>query len=575
MKREYRNISDVFVGRLHELVHDNKGAALAITLAFVMPVYLMVIGIYGIGEMVRNKIELQNAADAAAYSAAVVQADYLSRMATVNKAMAWTYVDLQKRSLDLAMAIFTFKTILQFKKDSNMVVKRNKPCHMHVPGVNYNCGTTFFAPGWLLNVTGAGAGLPAVAKAFNGQNMLNRMLLVHVGVEAYAEVRGKGVIANTAKVASYSWGLVKMMKHLVQLQDEYPKKIREAAMQVAVANMVECKDEYILNIRVEDMPKLSLLPTESNEKTFISWADPGMKETDPKKVFGPGTDDWIVRGKIPAGFSRVYKQTEDHLYANWQWFWTKWVHVQILHVSLHLPPVTPTGAYQTGERKFYGKDFTVIKEGMPIGLVVAPAIPLTLRPDYCGKGGSIVVAIARKSANPFAAFNLFGQRSLTASGIASAFNPSVAGGSRPEYMCAIATARAGYKPYYEDKEEKRKSAFYAIGYDILASGKESWNLVETDWDAVMVPVRNAWDLCGGSARLQMFTVSSGNILKEIMLDKKGWVDPKGKKIDAKNLPDWEKLAPPPGLIKDEKDKKSKESQKNRLQWDKLRDYLGH
>ncbi|HBJ96439.1 MAG TPA: hypothetical protein DDZ11_08480, partial [Lentisphaeria bacterium] len=39
-----------------------------------MPVYLLVIGIYGIGEIVRNKIELQNAADAAAYSAWVVQA---------------------------------------------------------------------------------------------------------------------------------------------------------------------------------------------------------------------------------------------------------------------------------------------------------------------------------------------------------------------------------------------------------------------------------------------------------------------------------------------------------------------
>ena len=96
----------VFKARSNELAKGNSGAALAITLSFVMPIYLMVIGIYGVGEVVRNKIEIQNAADAAAYSAAVVQADYLSRMATVNKAMAWTYVDLQKRSLDLAMDTF-------------------------------------------------------------------------------------------------------------------------------------------------------------------------------------------------------------------------------------------------------------------------------------------------------------------------------------------------------------------------------------------------------------------------------------------------------------------------------------
>ena len=79
----------VFFQRCALLCKGNDGAALAITLAFMLPVCILFIGIYGVGEIVRQKIELQNAADAAAYSAAVVQADYLSRMATVNKAMAW------------------------------------------------------------------------------------------------------------------------------------------------------------------------------------------------------------------------------------------------------------------------------------------------------------------------------------------------------------------------------------------------------------------------------------------------------------------------------------------------------
>ena len=67
MSRRYPTVFTVFSGRCRELISDSKGAALAITLAFVMPIYLLVIGIYGIGEVVRNKIELQNAADAAAY----------------------------------------------------------------------------------------------------------------------------------------------------------------------------------------------------------------------------------------------------------------------------------------------------------------------------------------------------------------------------------------------------------------------------------------------------------------------------------------------------------------------------
>ena len=574
MNYQYRNITDVFVSRLKELACDNKGAALAITLAFVMPVYLMVIGIYGVGEMVRNKIELQNAADAAAYSAAAVQADYLSRMATVNKAMAWTYVDLQKRSLDLAMALFTVHVFAKFESDNNMVKMRNLPCHMHVPGLHYNCGTTIAAPTATLKFVGTGVGIPQVAEAFNGQGVLGRALLSHLAVEAAAEISGKGAVVNGIKVLSHSKSLVSMMSQLNKLKKEYPKKIRQTALQVAVANMVECKDDYIINIKNGDLPALSLIPTEADEKTFISWADPDLKEYAPEKVFGPGTDKWIVRKKLPVGFLRVYKQTENHLYAKWQWFWTKWVHIEtpIPPGGLHLPPITPTGDYGKGEREYFGYSIPEITRGAPVGLFVAPAIPLTLRPDYFGKAGTITVAIARKTSNPFSVINGFGQRSMTASGIAAAFNPSAAGGKRPEYMCAIATARAGYKTYQADKKKKLESSGYSSGYSI-ASGKKSWNLVETDWDAVMLPVRNAWDLCVGTGDVQTFTLSQGDILKEVMLDKKGWVNSKGKKVDEKNLPDWEKLAPPPGLIQDEKDKKK--TDKQQLDWGKLRDYLGH
>ena len=577
MNYSYRNITDVFVSRIKELICGNKGAALAITLSFVMPVYLMVIGIYGVGEMVRNKIELQNAADAAAYSAAVVQADYLSRIATVNKAMAWTYVDLQKRSLDLAMALFTVHVFAKFKSDTEMVKMRNSPCHMHAPGLHYNCGTTVAAPKSTLKWAGTGVGIPLVAEKFNGQGALNRTLLVHLGVEAAAEVTGKGVVINGIKVLSRSKAIVSMMAKLNKLKKEYSEKIKSTALQVAVLNMAECKDDYIINIKCNDLPAISLPPTADNEKTFIAWADPEMKDFNPKKVFGPGTDDWIVRKAIPLGFYRVYKQTKNHLYAKWQWFWTRWFHIPspVPPGGIHMPPFFPGGDYAKGEREYFGYSVPEIIRGMPIGLLVPPALPLTLRPDYFGKAGTISVAIARKSANPFSIFSSWGGRSLTASGLLSAFNPSVAGGSRPEYMCAIATARAGYKRYQKNKKKKLENSSYCIGYT-YASKQQSWNLVETDWDAVMIPVRNAWDLCAGAGDVQGFTVAQGNILKEIMLDKKGWVNKKGEKVEEKNLPDWEKLAPPPGLVQDENDKKNKnDKDKQQLDWAKLRDYLGH
>ncbi|MBR3687699.1 MAG: hypothetical protein IKL85_01360 [Lentisphaeria bacterium] len=429
------SIWGVFKARSNELAKGNSGAALAVTLSFVMPIYLMVIGIYGVGEVVRNKIELQNAADAAAYSASVVQADYLSRMATVNKAMAWTYVDLQKRSLDLAMDTFCATVFAKFSKDFATCVSENSPCHMHAPGLNFNCGTDELVNDSVLKFAGTGVGLPLVAKEFNGQGMLSRFLLNQTYHIAEANIKGKGTVTNLPKVMTYSYNIIKMTKKLVNLRDEYQKKVKETAQQIAIANMMECKDDYYVKVHMGDinLSFLTMPGTADNEQTFIAFADPTLKSFKPKDVFGRGTDVWMKQ-KSPVGFWRVYQQQKKVLYAEWDWFWTKWRHVQIWTVSLHLPPVARgSGGWKRGHPKIKGTDFPLIKENMPIGLVVTPAIPITLLPTFFGKSGTITVAIVRKTANPLAKFDgiLSNPQSLTASGILSAFNPSVANGEPP------------------------------------------------------------------------------------------------------------------------------------------------
>ena len=410
------SVLSIFLERCGLLYSNCDGAALAITLAFMLPVSILFIGIYGVGEIVRNKIELQNAADAAAYSAAVVQADYLSRMATVNKAMAWTYVDLQRRSFDAAMDMFCTYIIKQFQSDLDMCKQRNMPCHMHVPGIHYNCGTDLLVKDWSLEIFGTGTGVPLLATKFNGQNKASRFLLSQAVHVTKANIKNKGFIANVPKIYKYSYNIIKMTKKLKDLYDEYPKKIKETAQQVAIANMMECKDDYIINITTgnEKLSFFFMTGSDDNEKAFISFADPTLKDFSPKSVFGPGTDDWIVR-KGAIGFWRVYKQTETHLHAAWDWFWTRWVHVQILEEPLHLPPITPGGAIGRGHPKYYGYEsfFKIIKKDSPIGLIVTPAIPVTLLPEFFGKSGSITVAIARKTPNPLSAFTSQG-RSMTA-----------------------------------------------------------------------------------------------------------------------------------------------------------------
>ncbi|MCQ2380139.1 MAG: pilus assembly protein TadG-related protein [Victivallaceae bacterium] len=542
----------VFFGRCRLLAAGEDGAVLALTLAFVMPIYILVIGIYGVGETIRAKIELQNAADAAAYSGAVVQADYLSRIATINKAMSWTYCDISRRSLDLAMSVFTETAIAKFHERQEDVIDHNSPCHPHAPGVNWNCGTNIET---LSLFTGIGLGIPLTFSYFNGletslfSHMLDNSIIAKELRLAQALFKGKSTIPNQIKITQRGIALGKMMSKLISLKSEYPEKVRKTAQEVAIANMVECQEDFAVKVDLGDQ-LLCMIP-ETDEATFISWMDPKRKSFDPKEVFGAGTDKWMVQ-KSPVGFLRTYKQTSTHLVAKWDWFWTRWTHF----LWFCIPPLLPFN-FDDGTDTFKGTDAPGIFDGMPVGFQVVTAVPVKLTPLFFGRNGTVSVAIIRKSLNPLSSFGA--QKQSTAHGILSAFNHSVAGGYRPEYICAVSCARAAYKQYNEDKKAKLESDDYTVGY-VEANAHKPWNLCETDWDAVFLPVRNGWSLCAGP----MFTVSTGNIMSGLMTSD-GWLDKNGKKI---NKLDWidELQSSRPGGMTDKG---------NKLDWAALRNRLCH
>lgn len=85
---------------VRRLASDETGVALVFTIAVFLFLFVLILSVYSVGENIRRKEELQNACDAAAYSAAVVQADGLSRMAVINRAMAWTHIQTTKMQMD-------------------------------------------------------------------------------------------------------------------------------------------------------------------------------------------------------------------------------------------------------------------------------------------------------------------------------------------------------------------------------------------------------------------------------------------------------------------------------------------
>lgn len=101
------------------LRRDESGVALMLTMSVILLLYVLCSGVYAIGETVREKIELQEACDSAAYSAAVVQADGLSRMAMINRALSWSYVQLTNMQLEFITHKWLKLVCKRFKEDSD------------------------------------------------------------------------------------------------------------------------------------------------------------------------------------------------------------------------------------------------------------------------------------------------------------------------------------------------------------------------------------------------------------------------------------------------------------------------
>jgi len=111
-----KRLVQYFENRLAGLRRD-EGFVVMSTLAIFLFIFILCAFVYAVGETIHQRIRMQNACDAAAYSAAVVQADGLSRMAVVNRAMAWSYVQMTNRQMDYVTYRWLKLTCKRFGED--------------------------------------------------------------------------------------------------------------------------------------------------------------------------------------------------------------------------------------------------------------------------------------------------------------------------------------------------------------------------------------------------------------------------------------------------------------------------
>ena len=430
-----------------ELAGDDSGVALAFTVTVSLAVFLFGFAVYACGEIVRERIELQNASDAAAYSGALVQADTISRIAVINKAMAWNYVMMTRRQMDHIMDNFLGLTVSAWNNACNVTrtAEYTCSCHMHVEGWNWRVGVT---PGG-----GGGEVTHRLIRLNESQDVFIPQILAARAAHAASNpvsqltaLRRCIDSMNRAEKALIS-GMKKRIEHAVEYCVKSDVSLTE--------NDRAIKNSGKVNWTIYDLKNASVYfeALNGDESRFLRF---GGFSGPPRQALGAGADVWLKQ-TASQGFRRDYAQTGSTLSARWFTYNQVWYHTTfcVFGGIIVLPAGAVTGAM--AQDAFF--------KGQTAG-------PQVLKSNFFSPDGSIVVGVSRPVNNPLAF--VFGGGDKP--GIYSAFT---VGGGR-QTMWGVSGARAGY----------RLSGWRQGEYCSSTVLPQRENLCVTAWDAMVLPPRD-------------------------------------------------------------------------------------
>ena len=303
-----------------------------ITLAVVLFLYLLCSSSYAIGMTINEKIQLQNAADAAAYSAAVVEADGLSRIATINRAMSWTYIQTVKRRMDYIVLEWLNLTKTNFELDKQACYNFNRTpykqrqprffmlefqptsCSQHISTSLNDYGPGKWWVGWTENddnirlgyVTKEDAGSDAPTGTQFGRFLPYQALVDMPQIKSYTQVRATLIqqINNDNNVLNSLEALMTQNIYTLNAQME------TAALDALKRNLPQNNyDHYYYRIGLPNFASpyppeedgtnfLSsvLAPFRNTEEDELEFLASSIKTSSLHGIWGDGIDQWFIRG---------------------------------------------------------------------------------------------------------------------------------------------------------------------------------------------------------------------------------------------------------------------------------------
>ena len=466
----------VLISRLKALVASEDGTALVATLATFMLMYMSAMGLYATGKVACLKLETDAAADAAAYAAASVEAESLSRIAQLNRALSWTHVQLTKKRMDFITWKWLDHVTGHYRRDMEAArIFANPlacPLHNRVKGAGWDISSI------RLNRRTApersAASLPGVdlsgleGEISDGMDDISRLNDAIDSIAANIPRRMREAVSETLE-RCFPDGVEGNMGYAIFASDDPRTERSQDGYLSELSNTLECENRLV----------------------SFSLGD----GSDAAEEFGrgsAGSGRWFVRGDEresegvsrsgATGIERSYFHyaglngkglRAGRLVAYWTWTSSFWVcYVDSYGVMHHdLSPTLPKCAHGyhvhcqcKGLRE---KTASTYGDGEEIygGEAYAGGVchPLVLDSGYFGSNGTVGVAVARSWELPIAS-ELMGS-----------------GG----WMWAFSSAKAGVRIDEGSDNE------------VDWRGDGDWNLSRTDWRAVFVPVCRSWSMASG------------------------------------------------------------------------------
>lgn len=441
---------------------DESGVVLALTVIVFLTLFMMGLSVYAVGETVRQRVELQNAADAAAYSAAIVQADCNSRVAALNRAMSWCYVQMVKKEMDYIVDKWLMLTLRRWNEDNQAMRQYN------LTG-SCNWGLPFYATG---------------KNRAHTMILLNKHHLVSKyqieAARAAAAAQGKSYTALAPEIDECRKMIDQIKAKEKELIRQLPSRITRTVETILRQNIRDTWNDgfaggagvhYALKQEEDPLNTNFRVLRQDEEDDFLVHADFNNGAVG---TFQEGINDWFVQqydGVSGPGLQRQYKRNHRILVAEWDWWSSRW--------QLTKAGCVPAGQISgTGPRRgpVKGDDNEIYTKRY---YITALAEPQVLREPFFAKTGRLLVGLTRRLNNPL--------QFLVAGGELGIIRPfTVDDGKRS--MWTVTAGIAGYNPKYRQPADGQ----YEVTYEKKDyHGQTLWNLKTSDWDAELLPLHRA------------------------------------------------------------------------------------